>query len=368
MTRVVRSIAFCLLALTTGCGKLALVDRGPVPISTGDTVMPVRPGDVIIISTWTLAIGGANSDTAPSMQSSRLPIRHIPRYGGAAVALTPDEAAFLGTVLATRRKAYFPDSATAAAVAAEVEAKQIDLWNALVDSLVFAKEGATTSYGQIKVRGTSCDLTNQCTTSPLCVEIAKLPTLKDNLNGFCRGVERSEVRDLPPYSTKLEPITDLNGPNDSGFYQLARVIGASGQFERGGVMLARLNDAEGRWSLAAWEGSGICADRDGEWKIARIVIRTPSGSRRVRIVANNDRPEYRVKLASDARASNEDRASHRRTEREKKGRRGTLDRQSLDYLFPGDITWIEWRSGDKRRPLGPDAVARAMCTIAPVDR
>lgn len=299
----------------------------------------LQVGDVIYLAVSikgkSLSVSGAGPLGNPYplwSDSERIPLRLV------TAVLTPDEANLLVGFLATGLKSP-PVEAT---LEQDIEISRIQLWNALVKSLIIdhPQRGRP---AKLKVRMGEVSGEDH----GFCHRLQRIGNLKDTFFvGECAG-DLDSVSDIDiryvnelnyPLSAITEDKTSLKSPQYQGGKQVAVSVA---QIERHGASMSNKYGQEARWSLADWQHSGICVDQfGGKLYITALTLR----SERYRSLAIAP-PKAAARF--DIRGSAIDREP---PALDKSAPFETLTEASLSFLTPHDVVNIQWGREPGRIP------------------
>ncbi|MBO9110007.1 hypothetical protein J5288_14915 [Agrobacterium sp. S2/73] len=341
----------------------------------GKRLYAVRPGVGTRLNLVTMSMGTdldltpTRNTTPPALTPTRVDLRLVEPGG----AIDPHERAVLATFLTTNRtewnagneaSEFYPVTAKMRApLVVAIEENQAKLWNAFVRTLCIEVYSATAPDvpGTVPAVRVLADMASLCQVLPKVQRSAFTATFIDpreaarDCDASVNGRPKVATRAINGTGTALAPnawvVAALSlgrKGNDTSYYD-AGADGAPqtlfGQVDFGAVR--PFGSDPPRWSLSAWEASGICHLNDRSAYIGAVMMR--SGNRWIRVV--DEKPTYTV---VDAVVS-------RRISRlgdsdlvEPKIVRGDLAR-----LTSADVRKIEWRAG-------PTTIAVSGCTGVPL--
>jgi hypothetical protein len=333
-----------------GCGLPQLSQDSPLPAEgwpSGDSglVQPVAPGDVLYLTTLMRGVApgtgnpGPRNALPPWWDTHRIPLRH------ARTILTPNEAALLISFLATNARQYPLSEAQS-----QLDVAQVTLWNLLVDHLVLFKSTAE-QPPQLAVK-----------TADFCGESDLPKVVKAHFLDCDQTLQ--ELRRIGALGSTLAPVTIPRGNLGSGaaddpyrFYQGNQVGVSSAQLERHSASMRNLLGDEARWSLADWESSGICVDKDSRVLRIRAIYLRDQPWRPLRVLPSNSdqKAKWRVSLQPDGHRAILATPDDEHPEPE------TISLDSLPMLFPADVSALDW---DLEDPGNQDSSSADLAPLA----
>lgn len=308
------SLAITAAATLAGCVHLSETHPFPTVGWTEDYPIALKPGDVVVISTWVNGPKPGNpSYYPPFVTQEAIAIRRVAKEA----RLHPSEAALLGAIMTTRVA-----DRTAIDIR-DLYDKEAAIWNSIVDALVLMRSGSGTNIF-------------------LAIDVGKaVAGLKANGLEALAGLVFDtldapfvEVRRIGNLHRSLAPVVSEETPS-APFYLGLIISSGRAELLRGASAMSTPAANEGRWSLKEWEESGAC-DREGDNKGKNDIANEISG-----VVFKGALFGVSVDPLASRAITLED---GKRVEQKVQGSRPwAITPDSLNYVFPSDIRAVFWK-------------------------